>query len=294
MTVDQRTAQVNGITINYVAHLHEKPRTKTIVLVHGWPHSLHGWHRIIGKLAAKYNVLALDVRGVGGSSAPAKGYDKRTLASDVHALVTHLGLRDVYVVGHDLGGLIAYAYARQFPSETSGAVNLDMPIPGIAGWDVATASYPAWHFGFHQGTQKGVGVAEQLVAGREAFYFRSFIDRVAGHPDRISDADVEVYAAAYRAPEKLKAGFEWYRTFGEDAVTNSSDVGPIAVPILLSFGELSNAPLMEVIAQGLRDVGAKDVRTNVIKNSGHWPADEQPEQVVSILSTFVDSIELRA
>lgn len=287
MVIDQQRVQVNGITLNFVQRMHSAPDASTLVLVHGWPHSLHGWHGVFDALAARHNVIAVDVRGVGGSSAPSEGYDKQTLARDIHGLVEQLGLRDVYVVGHDLGALIAYAYARQFPNALRGAVLLDMPIPGIAGWAEAAASYPAWHFGFHQDIHRGEGLAESLVSGHEARYFRSFIDRVAGHPERISDADVEIYAAAYRAPERLKAGFEWYRTFAQDAAVNGKDSAPLSVPLLLGFGELSNAPLMEVIAQGLRAVGASDVRTRVIADSGHWPADEQPEQLVSLLTDFV-------
>lgn len=289
MVIGQQHIQVNGNTINFVHRVHAAPGASTLVLVHGWPHSLHGWNGVLDKIAERYSVLAVDVPGVGGSSAPSAGYDKRSLARAIHGLVAQLGLQHVYVIGHDLGALIAYAYARQFPNQTRGAAILDMPIPGIAGWELAAASYPAWHFGFHQDIHRGDGLAELLVSGHQARYFRSFIDRVAGHPARITDADVEVYAAAYRAPEQLKAGFEWYRTFAEDAAANSGDVGPLKVPLLLGFGELSNAPLMEVIARGLRDVGAEDVRAHVIKDSGHWPADEQPEQLVSMLCDFVAS-----
>lgn len=160
------TADVNGIRMGY---LRGGTGRKTLVLVHGWPQSSNAWRWVIEPLAARYTVVAVDLRGVGSSSVPAEGYDKETLARDVHALVEHLGLGDVFVVGHDLGAMVAYAYARLFPDETLGAGIVEMPLPGVAGWDLAAASPGTWHFGFHQGLHHGAGVAEALVTGREAY-----------------------------------------------------------------------------------------------------------------------------
>jgi pimeloyl-ACP methyl ester carboxylesterase len=283
-----QTAQVHGVTLHYVK---AGAGPKTLVLIHGWPQTLHAWRKVIPRLAETHTVLAVDLRGVGGSSAPADGYDKETLAQDIHALVSQLKLGNVYVVGHDLGAMVAYAYGRQFPDDTRGIGIVDMPIPGIDGWELAASSYPAWHFGFHQNVDNGVGVAETLVDGHQAFYFRSFIDRFGTHPEAITESDIETYARAYGDPAHLKAGFELYRTFPQDVTANTERQIPLAVPILLAFGEHSNAPVMPLVSQGLRDAGANDVRSVVVTDSGHWPAEEQPEQVVSTLSTFLDSID---
>jgi pimeloyl-ACP methyl ester carboxylesterase len=285
--ITEASIQTGELTMRYV-RAGDGPTT--VVLLHGWPQSAHAWRHVIPLLAEQFTVIAPDLRGVGGTDAPGDGYDKATMARDVHALIAQLGLGKVFVIGHDLGAMVAYSYARQFPAETRGAGIVDMPIPGIDGWDVAVASAPAWHFGFHQGLHGGTGVAEALVAGHEAYYFRSFVDRVAGHPEAISDGDVEVYAAAYADPAHLTGGFEMYRTFPSDVEANTAKTGPLEVPILLSFGELSNAPLMETIALGLRNAGATDVRTNVVTDSGHFPAEEQPAQVVQTLIGFIDSI----
>jgi pimeloyl-ACP methyl ester carboxylesterase len=281
------TADLSGVSLHYMRAGHG---SRTLVLIHGWPQSGYGWRKVIPPLAEDSTVIAVDLRGVGGSSAPATGYTKESLAGDIHKLVQSLGLRDVHVIGHDLGAQVTYSYARQFSSETRGLAILDMPIPGIDGWEQAASSYPAWHFGFHQDINRGAGVAEALVEGRQALYFRSFIDRVAAHPEAITDGDVEVYAAAYGDFAHLKAGFEMYRAFARDIVDNQRSEGKLTVPLLLAFGERSNAPLMGTVAAGLKAAGAQEVSTAVVIDSGHWPAEEQPAQLVAIIIEFLESI----
>lgn len=281
------TAHVNGTSIGYKV---SGSGERTIVLIHGWPQSGYAWRKIEPLLAQEHTLLTVDLRGVGSSDAPTSGYDKATLAADIHALTTLLNLGAVYVVGHDLGATVAYAFARQFTADTLGIAVVDMPLPGVNGWETAASSYPAWHFGFHQNVDGDVGVAEELVRGKQKFYFRSFVDRVIGHPEEISDEDFDVYAAAYGTDSQLRAGFEMYRAFPQDISDNQVDRGPLPVPVLLAFGELSNAPLLDLVADGLKAAGVADVKISVIEGSGHFPAEEQPGQLAAAITTFIDSI----
>jgi pimeloyl-ACP methyl ester carboxylesterase len=281
-----KTAQVNGIALGYKL---SGSGGRTIVLIHGWPQSGYAWRKVEPLLAERYTVLTVDMRGVGSSDAPVSGYDKATLAADIHALAKLLTPGAVYLVGHDLGATVAYAFARQFPSDTAGVAVVDIPLPGVGGWETATSSYPAWHFGFHQNVDNGIGVAEELVHGKQKFYFRSFVDRFAGHPEAITDEDLDIYAAAYGTEHRLRAGFEMYRAFPQDIADNQVDRGPLPVPVLLAFGEFSNAPLLDLVADGLKAAGVSDVRTSVIEDSGHFPAEERPDQLATLIARFVDS-----
>jgi pimeloyl-ACP methyl ester carboxylesterase len=262
----------------------------TLVLLHGWPQSAYAWRNVLPSLASRFTVLAVDLRGVGGSSVPGSGYDKRTLAQDIKALVDRLELTGVVIVGHDVGAMAAYEYARAFTAETNGIVVLDTPLPGVPGWDLATSAFPAWHIGFHRDVNHEQGIADTVIDGHQAFYFRSFIDRFAAHPGRIDDAAVQVYASAYAAPSRLRAGFEMFRALPLDVQSNLAHSGDLPVPILLAFGEYSYASVLGTVADGLRSASAHDVRTAVISDCGHWPAEEKPEELVGVITDFVQSL----
>ena len=275
-------ADVNGTSIHY---LRSGSGKKTIVLLHGWPESSHEWHKVMPLLSSEYTVIAPDLRGVGGSRATQTGYDKATLAEDVHQLVGQLGLKHVIVVGHDIGGMVAYAYARSHPEDLDGAAILDIPIPGVDPWDAAKSAPWAWHFGFHAVP----GLAESLVVGRQVAYFRHFFDDFSVTPSAISNADRQVYAAAYRDGDSLKAGFELYRAFPKDEAYNRSHGGPLSVPILIAGGDHSGGPLLPALAQGLRRVGVAHIREAVIPNCGHWIPEEQPQALVDAIEAFVST-----
>lgn len=212
------------------------------------------------------------------------------MAADVHAAEQNLGLEWPVLVGHDIGAMVAYAFARRYPGDLAGAVIIDTPLPGIAGWDDMTSSTAYWHLRFHSEASRGRPIAEALVDGRQSVYFRSFIDRFAAHPDAIDDADIEVYARGYDDAERLAAGFAMFRTLSLDATDNQAHAGPCAVPMLLAFSEFSHATLLPTVREGLRDTGATDVRTAVIPGSGHWPAEEQPAALAAIIEDFAASV----
>lgn len=260
-----------------------------IVLLHGWPQDADEWHKVMPRLATRYRVVAVDLPGVGGSTSPSRDFSKAAMARDLHGFVQSLGAKRVVLVGHDIGGMVAYAYERQFPGDVQGVAILDVPLPGLAPWDKIETIPQAWHFQFNAQAP----LAEQLVAGRQAGYFRYFryfIDRNAGNPKAISDADVAGYAAAYRSTDQLSAGFGFYRAFAQDKLFNDGQRGPLAVPLLVAGADRSLGAGADVLVQALRDHGASDVRSATIEGAGHWVAEERPDDVARLIETFVSTI----
>ena len=245
-------------------------------------------------LDADCTSFAFDLRGVGCSSPAERGFDKVTMAGDVLKALTRLRIERPIIVGHDIGALVGYAFARRYPTRLAGLVIVDFPVPGIAGWEETIASPAFWHLGFHRDADRGAATADVLVDGRQAAYFRGFINRFAAHPDAISDADVYVYARGYQGAQRLAAGFAMFRAFPLDTCDNEADVGELAVPILAAFGEFSHATVLEAVAGGLRHAGARDVRTAVLADCGHWPAEEQPAALAALIREFSRSVSARA
>lgn len=277
--ISDRTAQVGDQTVRYLA---AGTAGKAIVLLHGWPQSADEFKKIIPGLAEKYRVYAPDLGGIGGSTAPNQRWDKASLATDIKAFADHLGLEDPLVVGHDIGGMVAYAYARQYPGELSGVAILDVPIPGLEPADAIAASSHAWHYDFHN----QVGLAETLVQGRQAEYFGYFIHKVAANPDAISIDEIAVYAKAYETPESLRAGFELYRAFGDDAAFFQAQDSHFTVPMLVVGAEFSTGGALPIMEQSFARQGATDITTVEVKGAGHWLAEEQPVATVQAIEDF--------
>ncbi|HEV2103150.1 MAG TPA: alpha/beta hydrolase [Candidatus Acidoferrum sp.] len=268
------TAQVNGTTLHYV----RGGTGSAVILLHGFPEDWYEYHGVIPLLAKQFTVVAVDLRGIGGSAATAGGYDAANMAEDVHQLVEHLHLEHVYVVGHDIGGMVAYAFARRYPETCRGVMLLDAPVPGLGPWDAVKTNPITWHIHFQQTPD----LPEQLLAGREAIYLRHFLDR-----DTFSDADVARYARAYAAPEHLRAALEIYRAYPANEKFNAAQGSAISLPLVLAPGE--NSPfekLMPGFAEALRDHGCTNVKIEVIKNSAHYVADEQPEAVAELIERY--------
>ncbi|HVR27012.1 MAG TPA: alpha/beta hydrolase [Candidatus Polarisedimenticolia bacterium] len=268
------TAQVNGTMLHYV----RGGTGSAVILLHGFPEDWYAYHRLMPLLAKQFTVVAVDLRGIGASSPTAGGYDAANMAEDVHQLAESLHLEHIYVVGHDIGGMVAYAFARRYSKTSRGVMLLDAPVPGLGRWDAVKTSPITWHINFQQTPD----LPEQLIAGREAVYFRHFLDR-----DTFSDADVARYARAYAAPEHLRAALEIYRAFPANEKFNAAQRGEISVPLVLAPGE--NSPfekLMPSFAEGLRGHGCANVTIEVIKNSVHYVADEQPEAVARLIERY--------
>jgi pimeloyl-ACP methyl ester carboxylesterase len=273
------TANVNGATLHYV----RGGAGPAVILVHGFPQDWYAYRKIMPRLAKSFTVIAVDMRGVGRSIAPPGGFDATDVAKDIQQLAQLLKLDRLYVAGHDNGGMIAYTFARLFPDSTRGVMILDSPLPGIEPWEEVKADPSVWHFRFHQTPN----LPERLLAGRQFVYFREFFDRLALNRKAISDAEVRHYAKAYAEPAQLRAGLEFYRR-GYPAAEkfNASERRPIDVPIVLTGGDHAMGMLFPRLAQSLRQHGCTNVIVEVVKDSGHWVVDEQPEIVAELIERY--------
>ena len=252
-----------------------------VVLLHGWPQTWYEWKRIIPTLADRYTVIAPDLRGLGDSARPATGYDKRTLARDIHELVAHLGFRRIFLVGHDWGGPVAYAYASAHPDDVRRLVILDVAIPGAGLERIPQASREGglWHLSFH-----GVrDLPEALISGRERTYLSWFYRAGAYDPTAISEEEIDEYVRCYSSPGGLRAGFEYYRAIWDDVDHNRENAKhKLEMPVLALGGERGFGAATKISMEQL----AHDVRGGVIERCGHWIAEEQPEHLIKQLLEF--------
>jgi pimeloyl-ACP methyl ester carboxylesterase len=271
-----------GLRVHYVTAGEGAP---TIVLLHGFPQTWWQWRRVIpGLVAGGVRVVAPDYRGAGHSWRPAGGYDKKTMAGDVHSLLRrHLGIEGpVVLVGHDIGLMIAYAYAQAYRDDVSHLVVVDAPLPGTAVFDRLRADPRVWHFAFHGARD----VAELLVAGREREYLQAFFNARIFDPSAIRDSDLDIYTSAYAAPGAMRAGFELYRAFDRDAEDNRASLsrnGKLTVPVLAVGGATSTSgPLVEEM---MREV-AENVAGLRVPGTAHWVPEENPQVLVHAVLEF--------
>jgi pimeloyl-ACP methyl ester carboxylesterase len=249
-----------------------------MLLIHGFPQNWWEWHKVMPALAQEYTLVVPDLRGVGLSDRPASGYTKRQLATDLHGLVAQLGCGPVHVVGHDIGGMVAYAYGTQFPTRTLSI--LDVPIPGVGDWDRVVNDPRVWHFAFHQKRD----LPETLICGgREHAYITTFIYDRSHNVGAYSAADMAEYTAAYCHPGAFRAGMELYRQFPQDVIDNVA-AGRLRddLRVLAIGGDTRWGPVM---LERLGSVSS-NVTGGSIKECGHFIAEEQPEQLIDVLLNF--------
>ncbi len=271
----ERFAKVNGVRLRYLVG----GQGSAVVLLHGYAETAHMWHPIMPVLAACHTVVVPDLRGAGGSAKPASGYDKKTMAVDIHELVRALKIDHAHIVGYDIGLMVAYAYAAQFPEETERVVLMDAFLPGIGDWKTVWLLRDLWHFHFY-----GV-VPLALVKGRERTYLEHFWNDFAANPKRsVPETDRRVYARAYARPGAMRAGFEYFRSFERDA----EDFAQLArtrlrMPMLVLSGEKAGGTFLIEQAK----LVAADVRGQVIAGAGHWLMEEAPAAVMPAITQFV-------
>jgi pimeloyl-ACP methyl ester carboxylesterase len=259
--------------------------TRTIVLLHGFPQTWWEWRRVIPALAADgFHVVAPDYRGAGHSWRPPGGYDKQTMANDIHQLLRQqLQIRrPIVLIGHDIGLMVSYAYAQAHRNEVSHLVVVDAPLPGTAFFDRLRNDPRVWHFAFHGARD----VAEMLVSGHERQYLQAFFNARCADPSAISDEDLEIYASAYAAAGAMRAGFELYRAFDQDAEDNRAALGrngKLTVPVLAVGGASSTSgPLVEEM---MREV-ADNVTGVRVPGTAHWIPEENPRALARAVLGF--------
>jgi pimeloyl-ACP methyl ester carboxylesterase len=273
--IESRFAEANGVRLHYLIAGQGKP----VLLLHGYAQNSHMWRPLIATLAKTNTVIAPDLRGFGQSEKPPQGYDKKTMARDVHALAKALGYERVRVAGHDIGLMIAYAYAAQYPDDVDRVVLMDAFLPGVGDWTKVWLLRDLWHFHFYG------EVPLKLVAGRERIYFEHFWNDFAADPKKsVSEADRQIYAEAYAQPGAMRAGFEVFKAFEQDSKDFASlAAAKLTMPMLVLSGEKAGGQFL--IDQGhLVDTNVEGV---IIKGSGHWLIDEAPEQVIPKLVEFL-------
>lgn len=275
VTIESRFARVQGINLHYLFAGEGKP----VLLLHGYAQNSHMWRPLIAELAKTHQVIAPDLRGFGASDKPEAGYDKKTMAQDIHALADALGLGSAAVVGHDIGLMVAYAYAAQYPGEVSRIALMDAFLPGVGDWTTVWLLRDLWHFHFYGKTPLA------LVDGRERIYFEHFWNDFAADPEKsVSEADRQFYAASYAQPGAMRAGFEVFRSFEGDARDFAGFAATrLGMPMLVLTGEKASGEFL--IAQGR--LVAENVEGVVVKGSGHWLIDEAPDQTIPALLSFL-------
>jgi pimeloyl-ACP methyl ester carboxylesterase len=267
-------ATVNGITLHYVRG-GEGP---SLILIHGFPQDWFEYHAIMPRLAKRFTVIAVDLRGVGGSTSTQGGYDAANMAEDVYQLVSTLKLERVYIVGHDIGGMVTYAFVRRHPRSIRGAMILDQVIPGIEGWEEVQGSPAVWHMHFMQVPD----LPEKLVIGCQADYLGYFLNF-----GKFTPSEVAHFVQAYATPEQLRAAFEMYRAFPANVQFNQTQRGRNEVPLFLAAGTGSPfAKLVPKIAEGLRASGLTRVETGLISDSIHYVVADQPEAVADLIERY--------
>jgi len=274
--IEDRFAEVNGVRLHYLVAGNGNP----VILLHGYAQNSHMWRPLMLQLAKSHTVIAPDLRGFGQSSKPMTGYDKKTMAHDVHALAQSLGYQHEVVVGHDIGLMVAYAYAAQYPNEVDRIVLMDAFLPGVGDWTTVWLLRDLWHFHFYGETPL------KLVAGRERIYFEHFWNDFAADPKHsVSETDRRFYARSYAQPGAMRAGFEVFRSFEQDA-KDFADLArtKLTTPMLVLTGEKASGEFLIEQAR-LVDTNVEGV---VIKGKGHWLMDEAPQEVIPRLVAFIN------
>lgn len=269
-------ARVNDVRIHYRVG----GNGPAIVLLHGFAETGHMWEPLMPLLARDHTVIVPDLRGAGGSERPEGGYDKKTMAVDVHELVTSLGFDHAAVAGHDIGLMVAYAYAAQFPAQTDRLVLMDAFLPGVGDWQSVWLLRDLWHFHFYGPTPLA------LVQGRERTYLEHFWNDFAADPTRsVPEQDRRLYARAYARDGGMRAGFEYFRNFERDAADFAGFARTkLTMPVLVLTGERASGRTL--IDQ--TELVATNVRGRVIEGSGHWLIEEAPDRVIPELTAFLD------
>ena len=271
----EHDATVNGARIHYMIG----GTGPAVLLLHGYAETSHMWLPLMPLLATNHTVIVPDLRGAGRSARTEAGYEKKNLAADMHALVRQLNIDRVQVVGHDIGLMVAYAYAAQYPSETTKVVLMDAFLPGVGNWKDVWLLRDLWHFHFRGPT------AEALVKGRERIYFEHFWNDFAADPKKsLPEADRRFYAKEYARDGGMRAGFQYFKAFEQDAADFAElSKQKLGMPFLVLTGEKASGPFLIEQAR----LVANKVDGKIIPGSGHWLMEEATAQVLPLIVDFL-------
>ncbi|MEP6847833.1 MAG: alpha/beta hydrolase [Acidobacteriota bacterium] len=271
------SAEVNGVKIHY---LKAGTGAKPLILLHGFGETSYMWTSVFGEFVKDFTIIAPDLRGIGDSSQPKTGYEKKTLAIDIHELVKSLGYKKIDLVGHDIGLMVAYAYAAQFPDEVEKLALLEAPLPGIGDyWDKIFNNERTWHFHFVESAY-----ALPLVKGRERIFLSHFWDELAANSKGMSEESRVIYTKAYAKDGVMWAAFELFKQFNRaDAADNRKfAVNKLSMPVLTIAGDGSMGTLLE----GQANLIATNVRSVIFADTGHWLTEERPAETKAELRKF--------
>jgi pimeloyl-ACP methyl ester carboxylesterase len=272
-----RDIATNGTTI----HVRTGGIGSAAVLLHGYGETGDMWAPMAVDLARDHTVVVPDLRGMGLSSKPAGGFDKKTQAGDVAGVLDQLKIDRTDLVTHDIGNMVGYAFAAQYPNLVTRFVPIDAPLPGVGPWEEILKNPLLWHFRF------GGPDMERLVAGRERIYLDRFWNEFSADPARFSEAAREHYSKLYAMPGAMHSGFMQFAAFDQDVIDNQQFLakGKLSMPVLAIGGEKSFGATMAKIMQ----FAATNVHEGIVPGSGHWIMEENPAATISMVRTFLDT-----
>ena len=274
-TFRTKTIPANGTQI----HVRVGGKGPAVILIHGFGDTGDMWAKLGADLVRDHTVVVPDLRGMGLSAKPGTGYDKWTQAADMRAVLQSLGIDKAVVVGHDIGTMVAYAYAARYRDQTEKLVVMDAPVPGVPPWDEIVRSPLLWHFDL------GGPDMERLVKGRERIYLDRFWNDFAGTPSKVTEATRHHYAELYARPGAMRAAFAQFRSIRTDAEDNKKAIATkLSIPVLAVGGEKSFGKMEAVVMRN----AATDVTEVVISGAGHWLMEEDPAATIKAVRQFLD------
>jgi pimeloyl-ACP methyl ester carboxylesterase len=270
-----RDIATNGATI----HVRSAGTGPAVVLLHGYGETGDMWVPLAVELARDHKVIVPDLRGLGLSSKPGNGFDKKTQAGDVLGVMAAMGVEQADVVAHDIGNMVAFQFAAQYPDRLRRLVLIDAPVPGVGPWEEILKNPLLWHFRF------GGPDMERLVAGRERIYLDRFWNEFSASPDRFTEAARQHYAALYALPGAMHSGFAQFAAFDQDAIDNREFLarGRLKMPILALGGQKSFGPMMATVMRS----GGENVTEGIVPESGHWIMEENPRATTQLVRDFL-------
>ena len=270
-----RTISANGAKI----HVRVGGKGPAVVLLHGFGETGDMWAPLAAELVRDHTVIVPDLRGIGLSSRPAAGYDKKTQGEDIAGVLDVLKIGKIDLVTHDIGNMVGYAFAAEHPDRVAKFVLIDAPLPGVGPWDDLIRSHKVWHFSFYGPD------AERLVKGRERIYLDRFWNEFSYDPKNFREALRKHYAKLYARPGAIHAAFEQFKAFDQDAIDNKAFLakGKLTMPVLAVGGEKSYGPMMATILRA----AATNVTEGIVPKSGHWIMEENPAATIKLVMDFL-------